>query len=82
VLRDNLSELFKALRHLRVDIFGSISFENMVTVENIMQFLTVIDQFVTAYFTALCFTILYVLWALSFITSFIVFTDRMYSVHI
>jgi len=56
----------------------------MVTVENIMQFLTVIGQFVTAYFTALCITILCVLLALSFITSFTVFTDtyRMYSVHI
>jgi len=55
-----------------------------ITVENIMQLLTVIGQFVTAYFTALCFTILYVPWTLSFITSFTVFTNtyRMYSVHI
>jgi len=27
MLRDNLNELFKALRHIRVDIFGSISFK-------------------------------------------------------
>jgi len=27
MLRDNVSELFKASRHIRVDIFGSISFK-------------------------------------------------------
>jgi len=29
----------------------------MITVENIMQFLTVIDQFVTAYYTFYCLKI-------------------------
>jgi len=61
MLRDNLSELFKVLRHIRVDIFGSISLninKNMITVENIMQFLTVIGQFVIAYHTFYCLTIL------------------------
>jgi len=54
----------------------------MITVENIMQFLIVIGQFVTAYYTFYCFTILYVI---GFITSFTVFTDtyyRIYSIHI
>jgi len=56
----------------------------MITVENIMQFLILFGQFVTAYYTFYCLTILCVPWALSFITSFTVFTDtyRIYSVHI
>jgi len=56
----------------------------MIMVKNIMQFLTVIGQFVTAYYTFYCLTILYVPWTLSFITSFTLFTDtyKIYSVHI
>jgi len=34
--------------------------EKMIIVENIMQFLTVIGQFVTAYYKFYCLTILYV----------------------
>jgi len=34
----------------------------MITVENIMQFLTVIGKFITAYYTFYCLTILYTGW--------------------